>query len=265
MPQTSSQRIAQFAGLVLSPVLFSASVCAQTPGVEALSPFPATAKSLETVPKNDQVGIQFRAMPILNEGKLLFLTGTRTDTSTTAGRCFGSNYVPPSTVTRETPYATQVGASASFISKTTPPATGLRVIIENITPAVDQSSRPYTDREYVQGDRSEAFTVKQDIAQSSRHLTVTPGMNTFAYQIQRGKQIVESGSFTTVIETETKADVQPEFSESHFPTLNEVSNPCAPLELPHIEDVEVPNFEQTFPEISALSAEIQQLIDEPNK
>jgi hypothetical protein len=269
MRQTSSQKIAQFAGFILSPAVFSATVLAQMPdarSVEVLLPPAASAKILQTEPPPDRAGIQFQAAPRLNQGKLLFLTGTRTETtSVIGGKCIDSFYIPPSTVTRTRPYITQVGARATFISRTTPPAAGLRVIIQNMTPAVDQSIRPYTDREYVQSDRSEAFTVKQDITRSSRYLTVTPGTNTFAYQIQRGKQIVESGSFTTLIETETKADAQPEDSEPFSPTLNEASNPCETPELSHIKDIEVPDIEQMFPEIPALSAEIQQLIDEPNK
>jgi hypothetical protein len=262
MLQPYLQEIGQFTGLILSPAIFSTSVFAQIPNaipsVDALSQPATTAKSLETLPKNDRVGIQFQGTLVLNEGKLLSLTGTRTNTkAVSVGKCLGSLYVPPNTVTTTTPYTTQVGARASFISHTTPPAPGLRVIIQNITPEIDQSVNPYTDREYFQGDRSEAFMIKQDITQSSRYLTVTPGINRFTYQIQQGKQIVESGSFTTSVTVETKADKQPESSES----LNEASNECEQKEPSH--EVEVPDIEPS--KIPSLSPEVQQLIDESKK
>jgi hypothetical protein len=273
MYPTSLQKIVPFAGFILSPAIFSATVLAQTPdipSVESLSPPTATAKILETEPKNDRVGIQFQDAPKLNEGKLFSLTGTRTDTKdVTLGKCLGSLYIPPDRVTTTTPYTTQMGAKASFISRTTPPAPGLRVIIQNTTPEIAQSVRPYTDREYDQGDRSEAFTLKQDITQSSRHLSVTPGMNRFAYHIKRGSEIVESGSFTTLIETETKADKQPEFSDTHISTPASSSNHCPnQFEEPQFPgtNVKIPDLEDLkIPEVSPLPPDIQQLLDEYKK
>jgi hypothetical protein len=279
MRPTFLQKIAPIAGFILSPAIFSATALAQTPdvlSVEVLSPPAAMANILEAVSKtnilemiskNDRVGIQFQSAPRLNEGKLLFLTGTRTDTKdTTLGSCLGSLYIPPNTATTTTSYTSQVGASAAFISRTTPPASGLRVMIQNITPEIDQSIRPYTDREYDQGDRSESFTLKQDITQNSRYLAVTSGRNTFTYQIQRGNQIVESGSFTTLIETETKADKQPEFSDTHISTSASSSNPCPnQFEAPQFPDtdVKIPDIgDLKIPEVPPLPPDIQQLLDE---
>jgi hypothetical protein len=281
MRQTSLQKVAPFAGFILSPVIFSTTALAQTadvPSVNVLSPPAVTANILETVKtniletvsKNDRVGIQFQGAPRLNQGKLLFLSGTKTDTKdVTLGSCLGSLYIPPNTVSTTTPYTTQLGAKASFISKTTPPAAGLRVIIQNTTPEIDRSIRPYTDREYSQGDRSESFTLKQDITQNSRYLAVTLGRNTFAYQIQRGSQIVESGSFTTLIETEAKADKQPEFSDTHISTSTNSSNHCPnQFEAPQFPDtnVKIPDIEDLkIPEAPPLPPDIQQLLDEYKK
>jgi hypothetical protein len=281
MRQTSLQKIAPFAGFILSPVIFSTTVLAQTPNipsVKRLSPPPTanileTVKTniLETVSKNDRVGIQFQGAPRLNEGKLLFLTGTKTDTKDVSlGSCLGSLYIPPNTVTTTTPYTTQVGAKAAFISKTTPPAAGLRVIIQNTTPEIDQSIRPYTDREYNQGDRSEAFTVKQDITQNSRYLAVTPGMNQFTYQIKQGSAIIESGSFTALIEPETKVDKQPDVSDTHMPFFAGSSNhQCEAPQLPDTSpdtNVEIPDIgDLKIPEVPPIPPDIQQLIDEYKK
>ncbi len=88
---------------------------------------------------------------------------------------------------------------AWFVSKTLLPSSGLRVVIRNITPNANPNVIPYTDRKYDGGNRSESFLLGKGSSHNSRYFIVQPGLNTFSYQIRRGNEILESGSFTETI------------------------------------------------------------------
>jgi hypothetical protein len=82
-----------------------------------------------------------------------------------------------------------------FRSTKTPPAEGLRVIIQN--PSVNNVANqiPYTDRAYDQGMRSESFIAALGTEHRLKFLAVKSGDNPMTYQIKRGSQIIESGEF----------------------------------------------------------------------
>lgn len=164
---------------------------------------PTQAQELFAPWQSSDTGIQFKDSPSMNQGKLV--TTHVSGESTPPGSCNGPLYVPspfPSIPT----YATWKSyTKAWFVSQKVPPAPGLRVLIRNTTKTIDQSSTPYTDREYDQGDRSESFTVEEGTSHNNRYLAVVPGWNSFSYQIQRGNEIVESGSFDARIDSETKS------------------------------------------------------------
>jgi hypothetical protein len=90
----------------------------------------------------------------------------------------------------------------NFISTTTPPSPGLRVIIENIGIPLNRNDHPYTDREYEQPQGSEDFIIKIGNSHNNQYLAVTNNTlpmfnrsNSFRYRIQRGEQVIETGSF----------------------------------------------------------------------
>jgi hypothetical protein len=87
----------------------------------------------------------------------------------------------------------------SFVSQTTPPAPGLRVVVRNATFTQATEQMPYTDREYHTGVRSEAFVGALDTQHRSKFLALQLGANQFVYEIKRGNQVIESGRFTTTI------------------------------------------------------------------
>jgi hypothetical protein len=87
-------------------------------------------------------------------------------------------------------------AVAKFYSKTRKPASGLRVIVRNITFGFSGDIRPNTDREYYNGDISEGFLIKYGDHHSVRYLAVQPGNNEFDYVIKSGQNILESGKFS---------------------------------------------------------------------
>jgi hypothetical protein len=86
-----------------------------------------------------------------------------------------------------------------FRSAKTPPAEGLRVIIQN--PSVNDvpDQIPYTDRAYDNGMRSQDFIAALGTEHRLKYLAVKSGENQMTYQIQRGNQIVESGEFVVNI------------------------------------------------------------------
>ncbi|MBE9029926.1 hypothetical protein IQ266_09325 [filamentous cyanobacterium LEGE 11480] len=91
---------------------------------------------------------------------------------------------------------------AFFSSSTTPPAPGLRVVIQN--PTIGGGTIPYTDREYEAGRRSEKFFVSPEHKHQSKYLAVRPGKNLLTYQIKRGRQVIESGEFPIVIDIQNR-------------------------------------------------------------
>ncbi|KAM3095311.1 hypothetical protein ACKFKF_25305 [Phormidesmis sp. 146-12] len=159
-----------------------------------------TANSINAQPT--QTGLKFRDSPALNVGVLYSLRVTATY-QVDSGQCHGPVYLSkPQTYTRN--YTDEPASRAVFISKTMP-APGLRVVIRNITPGIDQNPSPYTDREYDKAPTSEGFKVNVGVAHSGRYLAVREGKNDFSYEIKRANSVIESGSFTATIQRQTKA------------------------------------------------------------
>jgi hypothetical protein len=116
---------------------------------------------------------------------------------------------------------TPVGRSetrAWFISKKTPPAPGLRVVIRNASQAQQVTQMPYTDREYNQVPQSEGFEVVLQDGHDGRFLAVNSGSNNFTYEIKRGDQIVESGQFSVTFSQQYRDAVR--INTIPRPTLN---------------------------------------------
>jgi hypothetical protein len=93
----------------------------------------------------------------------------------------------------------------SFVSPTTPPAPGLRVVVRNASFGSALEQMPYTDREYNAGVRSEGFVGRLGTAHSSKFLALQLGANPFIYEIKRGSQVIESGQFTSTITQDFKS------------------------------------------------------------
>jgi hypothetical protein len=153
-------------------------------------------------------GIQFQEASELNTGTIYSVNVTETVTSSSRWDCNGpiSVFRPATTSTRS--YTENNSTRAWFLSKTTPPAPGLRVLIQNTTPGLDQTAIPYSDREYDQGDRSESFSVRQGDSHRLRYLAVVVGLNSFTYQIKHGETVIESGSFSATIDHQVKAETR---------------------------------------------------------
>ncbi|OUC11824.1 MAG: hypothetical protein B0A82_25750 [Alkalinema sp. CACIAM 70d] len=112
-----------------------------------------------------------------------------------------SSYGPPVLVSSQNvaPYRQNTPRlRAFFISPTTPPAPGLRVVIRNQT--IGSNPAPYTDREYDAGSRSEDFNLSPGDDHHSKHLAVLKGQNLMTYQIKRGNVVLESGEFTVNVD-----------------------------------------------------------------
>jgi hypothetical protein len=92
--------------------------------------------------------------------------------------------------------------TAYFISSKTPPAPGLRVMIQNQT--VGSETLPYTDREYDQGSRSQSFTVSPGDAHKSKYLALLAGDNRMTYQIKRGDRVIDSGEFMVKLDIDNR-------------------------------------------------------------
>lgn len=91
---------------------------------------------------------------------------------------------------------------ARFTSSQTPPALGRRVIVRNVTRGVASAPYPYTDRKYTQGRASEPTRMAFGNSHSSKRLNVLEGENIFEYEIKQGDRVIDSGSFSAVIEKE---------------------------------------------------------------
>jgi hypothetical protein len=266
-----SQHLGHLAGFTLFSVILSSNALAQSQ-----YPFSIFKPSLQSIPsstsseavlRTTHAGLQFDGSQALNEGQLVSLTGTKTDSIIrSVERCVGTLHVPSTYDTYTSQYTTPGIAKARFLSKKVAPAPGLRVVIRNTTTGIDQQSNPYTDREYIRNDYSEPFVVKQGISHSHRYLAVVPGINTFAYQVRQGNKVVESGVFTATISVATKADEPPTGSrfDSNAPLVNS-PNPCdpAPEISPTLPDIQplIDQYNQ-IPEIPPIPPDIQQLIDQ---
>lgn len=147
-------------------------------------------------------GLKFKDSPELNVGAVYSLLVTETY-QVDSGACQGPVYLHNlQTYTRN--YTAEAPGRAVFISRTTLPTPGLRVVIRNVTPGIDQTPSPYTDREYDKTSTSEEFKVNVSANHRSRYLAVREGKNDFSYEIKRANTVIESGSFTTTIYRQTR-------------------------------------------------------------
>ncbi|WNZ46190.1 hypothetical protein Q2T42_00215 [Leptolyngbya boryana CZ1] len=105
--------------------------------------------------------------------------------------------------TGECPGEQVASARSRFYSKTTRPAPELRAVIRNVTFGFPGETKPFTDREYFNGDVSEDFDIRFGDEHKGRFLAVRPGENQFEYEIKRGNQVLESGGFTASFEERT--------------------------------------------------------------
>ena len=150
-----------------------------------------------------QIGFNFKQSQELNVG-----TVTTVSVSTTykgdSGSCHGPFYFSNFQTYTNT-YTEEASEHATFISSNMPPAPGLRVVIRNVTPRIDQNPSPYTDRKYDKPPTSEGFKVSLGTIHGGRFLAVQPGENHFSYEIKRGNTILESGTFTARIDHKTQS------------------------------------------------------------
>ena len=121
-----------------------------------------------------------------------------------SGSCHGQFYFSYFQTYTNT-HTEEASERATFISSNTPPAPGLRVVIRNVTPGIDQNPSPHTDREYDKPPTSEGFKVSLGTIHRGRFLAVQPGENRFSYDIKRGNTIIESGTFTARIDHQTQS------------------------------------------------------------
>ncbi len=94
---------------------------------------------------------------------------------------------------------------AWFTSDRTQTASGQRVRIDNVTPGMNPSPYPFTDREYSNGLASEHTWFQVDSIHHGRAFSVNEGENKLRFVIYSGARIVEEGSFSLdVVITENK-------------------------------------------------------------
>jgi hypothetical protein len=148
--------------------------------------------SQQEVPK---AGLQFKNSTEFNVGT--FKTSYLTLSGTTySGTCVGPIYFPwPQPTTNHYTYTEEESDRARFISRTTPPDLGLRVLIRNITVEMQQDPFPYIVRKYEKPPMSKSFKVEIGRIHNDKYLAVTTGKNHFFYEIVRNKNVVESGFF----------------------------------------------------------------------
>ena len=98
------------------------------------------------------------------------------------GQCTGETYVPSK-------------IAAQFVSNTTPPASGRRAIIRNVTRGMNSDPYPFTDREYNSGRYSEGFNLQIGYSHSQRDFSVINGENQLEYEIKENNgNIAERGT-----------------------------------------------------------------------
>jgi hypothetical protein len=108
---------------------------------------------------------------------------------------------------------------AFFRSATTPPAEGLRVIIQN--QSIGGGTTPYSDREYDKSSKSEKFYVAPEDEHKGKYLAVQKGKNQMRYEIRRGQQVIESGEFIANITIEDR-----HITRRRTQSANRVEIPC---------------------------------------
>ncbi len=89
---------------------------------------------------------------------------------------------------------------ARFMSATTPPAPGRRVVVRNVSLGVRDNPFPFTDRDYSQGRSSEATLMSYGTKQELRTFSVIPGVNNFEYEIKQGDRVIDKGNFQATIQ-----------------------------------------------------------------
>ncbi|MBE9014139.1 hypothetical protein IQ250_28525 [Pseudanabaenaceae cyanobacterium LEGE 13415] len=105
--------------------------------------------------------------------------------------------------TGECPGELSPSTRARFFSKSTRPAPELRAVVRNVTFGFSGEQKPFTDREYFNGDVSEGFDVRFGDRHEGRFLAVRPGENQFEYEIRRGNQPIETGKFSATFDSRT--------------------------------------------------------------
>lgn len=171
-----------------------------------------TARSMDA--QSLQTGLKFKYSQESNVGAV-YSSFVTTEYQIDSGRCYGAVYVSnPQTYSRND--TEKESGYAVFISRTTPPALGLRVIIRNVTFDINQNPSPYTDREYDKIPTSEGFEVDFGTQHNGGYLAVREGQNNFLYEIKRANTVIESGSFTATIRHQTKTIARNETSSSPF-------------------------------------------------
>ena len=88
---------------------------------------------------------------------------------------------------------------AKFVSLTTAPERGLRVKVKNVTPGLDDSPYPFTDRKYDKGSASEKTFLFPKDKHKRKTFSVVEGENNFEYIIKKGRTVLEAGRFNANI------------------------------------------------------------------
>ncbi len=88
---------------------------------------------------------------------------------------------------------------ARFYSTATPPGSGRRVVIRNVSRGLSDDSVPFTDRDYSQGRTSESTTVEFGTKHELTHFVMLEGQNSLEYEIKQGDNPIDRGSFTAQI------------------------------------------------------------------
>lgn len=87
-----------------------------------------------------------------------------------------------------------------FYSSQTTPAPGRRVVVRNVTRGLASDPYPYTDREYEEGRQSERARMTFGTEHRGQYFVALDGENQFEYEIKQNDLVIESGSFTAVVD-----------------------------------------------------------------
>lgn len=93
----------------------------------------------------------------------------------------------------------QGAVKARFYSTATPPASGRRVVIRNVSRGLSDDSVPFTDRDYSKGRVSESTSVEFGTKHELTHFVMLEGQNNLQYEIKQGDSPIERGSFIAQI------------------------------------------------------------------
>lgn len=95
----------------------------------------------------------------------------------------------------ECPGEKQGNVKARFYSTQTPPGSGRRVVIRNVSRGLVGDAVPFTDRDYSKGRTSESMSVEFGTKHKLTQFVVLEGTNSFEYEIKQGANVIEQGSF----------------------------------------------------------------------